>query len=164
VPHGTDFSDLRPLLPVFLSYALSFTYLGIYWNNHHMLQAIRQVNGRILWANLHLLFWLSLVPFATGWMGENHLAPLPAAPYGAVLFMAGMAYMILERELIAHHGKESALATAVGTNWKAKFSISAYAAAIVLCAVKSWVALVIYALVAALWFVPDRRIEKMLTS
>jgi uncharacterized membrane protein len=165
VPHGEDWAALRPLIPIFLSYVLSFIYIGIYWNNHHhLLQATRHINGPILWANLHLLFWLSLIPFVTGWMGENHFAALPVALYGVVLLLAACAYFILSRALIAHHGKDSALAIAVGRDFKGKVSVVIYAAAIVLAFVNPWFASALYVLVAAMWLIPDRRIEKTLTS
>ena len=163
VPHGSTFGVLRPLLPVFLTYILSFIYLAIYWNNHHhMLHTVHRVNGRILWANTHLLFWLSLVPFATGWMGENHFASEPTAVYGFVLLMAAIAYTILQAEIVKHHGPDSLLATAVGRDWKAKLSLLAYLAAIPLAFVEQWVSDGIYAVVAAMWLVPDKRIEKRL--
>ncbi len=163
VPHGVDLAALRPLIPVFLSYVLSFIYLAIYWNNHHhLLQAVRKVNGRILWANLHLLFWLSLFPFATGWMGENHFAALPVALYGAVLLLAAIAYFILTQALISHHGKNSALAIAVGRDFKGKVSVVLYAAAIPLAFVNSWFAGALYILVTVMWLIPDHRIEKTL--
>ncbi|NJR19628.1 MAG: DUF1211 domain-containing protein [Calothrix sp. CSU_2_0] len=165
VPHGDDFNALRPLIPVFLSYVLSFIYLGIYWNNHHhLLQSIRHVNGSILWANLHLLFWLSLIPFATAWMGENDFATIPVALYGVVLLLAALAYFILSRALIFHHGKDSVLATAVGRDFKGKLSLVIYAIAIPLAFVKSWIACLLYVLVAAIWLIPDRRIERNLIS
>lgn len=165
VPHGADLAVLRPLIPIFLSYVLSFIYLGIYWNNHHhLLQAVRHVNGRILWANLHLLFWLSLIPFVTGWMGENHFAALPVAFYGIVLLSAALAYFILTRALISHHGKDSALAIAVGKDFKGKISILIYIIALPLSFVNSWIACAMYVIVAALWLIPDLRIEKTLTS
>jgi TMEM175 potassium channel family protein len=164
VPQGADLVALRPLIPVFLSYVLSFIYLGIYWNNHHhLLQAIQHVNGRILWANLHLLFWLSLIPFVTGWMGANHFAAWPVVLYGTVLWLAGLAYFILTRTLIAHHGRDSALATALGRDFKGKASLVCYAVAIPLAFVNSWVAGVLYVLVAVMWLIPDRRLEKALT-
>jgi uncharacterized membrane protein len=163
VPQGADVAALRPLIPVFLSYVLSFMFLGIYWNNHHhLLQAIQHVNGRILWANLHLLFWLSLTPFVTGWMGANHFAAWPVALYGTVLLWAGFAYFILTRALIAHHGRDSALATAVGRDFKGKASLVCYAVAIPLAFVHSWVAGALYVLVAVMWLIPDRRLEKVL--
>jgi uncharacterized membrane protein len=165
VPHEANIAALRPLIPVFLSYVLSFIYLGIYWNNHHhLLQAVRQVNGSVLWANLHLLFWLSLIPFVTGWMGENHFDALPVALYGAVLFLAATAYFILTRTLIAHHGEDSTLAIAVGRDFKGKISVVIYAVAILVSFMNSWFACTLYALVAVMWLIPDRRIEKILTS
>jgi uncharacterized membrane protein len=165
VPHGVDLAALRPLIPVFLSYVLSFIYIGIYWNNHHhLLQATRHVNGYVLWANLHLLFWLSLIPFVTGWMGENHFAALPVALYGVVLLFAAIAYFILTRILISHHGKDSVLATAVGNDFKGKISVVFYAMAIALAFVNSWIACALYVLVAIMWLLPDRRIERTITS
>jgi uncharacterized membrane protein len=165
VPHGIDLAALRPLIPVFLSYVLSFIYIGIYWNNHHhLLQATRHVNGYVLWANLHLLFWLSLIPFVTGWMGENHFAALPVALYGVVLLFAAIAYFILTRILISHHGKDSVLATAVGNDFKGKISVVFYAMAIALAFVNSWIACALYVLVAIMWLLPDRRIERTITS
>jgi len=163
VPHGDDVQALRPLLPVFLTYVLSFVSLGIYWNNHHhMLQAAERINGRILWANLHLLFWLSLVPFTTGWMGENHFAALPTAVYGAVLLLAGIAYTILQNAIIALHGPRSRLAEAVADDTKGKLSVALYAAAIPLAFVREWIADAIYVFVALMWLVPDPRIESKL--
>jgi uncharacterized membrane protein len=164
-PHGTDLESLRPLLPTFASYVLSFVYVGIYWNNHHhMLHTASGVTGRILWSNLHLLFWLSLIPFATAWVGESHGESLPAALYGFVLLMCGSAYQLLERALIAHHGTDSALATAVGGSRREWLSIAGYAAAIALAFVSAWIALAIYVGIAATWFVPDRRIEAVLKN
>ncbi|MDZ8235653.1 MAG: TMEM175 family protein [Nostoc sp. ChiQUE01a] len=164
VPHGPDLAALRPLIPIFLSYVLSFIYLGIYWNNHHhLLQSIRHVNGRILWANLHLLFWLSLIPFVTGWMGENQFASIPAALYGTVLMLNAIAYFILTRTLISHHGNDSTLAIAVGKDFKGKVSVVIYAVAIPLAFLNSWLACALYILVAVMWLIPDRRIEKTLT-
>lgn len=164
VPHGADLAALRPLIPVFMSYVLSFIYLGIYWNNHHhLLQAVRHVNGRILWANLHLLFWLSLFPFATGWMGENHFGATPAALYGVVLLFAAIAYFILTRVLISYHGKDSTLAIALGRDFKGRASAIIYALAIPLAFVNSWFACGLYTLVAAMWLIPDRRIENTLS-
>ena len=163
VPHGSSWGALAPLLPVLTAYVLSFVYLGIYWNNHHhMLHAARKVTGRVLWANLHLLFWLSLLPFATAWMGENHFAALPTALYGAVLLCAAIAYWLLQNSIIAAEGPESTLARAVGTDWKGKASILLYAAAIPLAFVREWLADVVYTGVALLWLVPDRRIETRL--
>ncbi|ABM36655.1 TMEM175 family protein [Polaromonas naphthalenivorans] len=163
VPHGTEWETLHPLIPVFLSYVLSFVFVGIYWNNHHhMLHATRQVNGGILWANLHLLFWLSLIPFVTSWMGENHFAALPVALYGTVLLMAACAYFILSRALIALHGKGSPLALALGGDFKGKVSILVYAVAIPLSFVNAWMAIALYVSVASMWLLPDRRIENTL--
>jgi uncharacterized membrane protein len=163
VPHGDTLADLRPLFPVFLSYLLSFVYVGIYWNNHHhMLHAASRVTGGILWANLHLLFWLSLVPFVTAWMGENHFAPTPVALYGVVLFMAGVAYFILARALATHHGKDSKLAIALGKDFKGLISVVIYAIAIVLASFSPGLAGGLYALVALMWLVPDRRMERAL--
>jgi uncharacterized membrane protein len=165
VPHGSDFAALRPLLPVFLTYILSFVYLGIYWSNHHhMLHTVHKVNGRILWANLHLLFWLSLIPFTTGWMGENHFASEPTALYGFDLLMAAVAYTNLQREIVLHHGKESLLATAIGSDLKAKLSMLSYMAAIPLAFVEQWISDALYILVALVWLVPDKRIESRLES
>ena len=160
VPHGDGLAALKPLIPVFVSYLLSFVYVGIYWNNHHhLLHAVRHVNGATLWANLHLLFWLSLISFVTGWMGENHFHQLPVALYGVVLLMAGVAYTILVRVLIRHHGHESALAKAIGSDFKGNLSLVAYVAAIALAFVHEWVAMALYLAVAIMWLVPDRRIE-----
>ncbi len=165
VPHAAGWDALRPLIPVLLSYVMSFIYLGIYWNNHHhLLQAVRHVNGRTLWANLHLLFWLSLVPFVTAWMGENHFAPLPVACYGIVLLCAGGAYFILTRVLIFHHGKDSVLAMALGRDVKSKISLLLYGVAITLAFVFWWLACALYALVAIIWLIPDRRLEQALTA
>lgn len=165
VPHGDNFAVLRPLLPVFLSYVLSFIYVGIYWNNHHhLLQAVRRVNGSTLWANLHLLFWLSLIPFVTGWMGENHFAAMPVALYGMVLLFAAIAYFILTRTLIAHHGKDSTLAIALGKDIKGKLSLGIYAGAMPLAFINSWLACVLYFLVAMMWLIPDHRIERNLSQ
>jgi uncharacterized membrane protein len=165
VPHGEDLAALGPIAPVFLSYVLSFVNVGIYWNNHHhMLHACHKVNGPILWANLHLLFWLSLFPFVTGWMGENHFAPMPVALYGAVLILAGVAYYILARALVASEGKGSALAKAIGRDSKGRISIVIYAVGIALTFVHAWIAFALYVLVAVMWFVPDRRIERVLND
>jgi uncharacterized membrane protein len=165
VPHGVDFDSLKPLVPVFLSYLLSFIYLGIYWNNHHhMLHACHDVTGGVLWANLHLLFWLSLVPFATGWMGENHYAALPCALYGGVLLMAAIAYWILQSLIIKAQGPGSVLERAVGGDWKGKLSPFLYLAAI---AAAFWwepLSLALYVLVAAIWLIPDRRIERAMSN
>jgi len=163
IPHGDDTAALAPLLPVLGSYVLSFVFVGIYWNNHHhLLHAVHKVNGRTLWANLHLLFWLSLVPFVTGWMGENHFHRLPVALYGIVLFMAGIAYAILVRVLMHHHGEDSVLAKAIGSDFKGKISLAAYAAAIGLAFVNEWLSMALYLSVAVMWFIPDRRIEAAL--
>ena len=165
VPHGADPAALRPLVPVFLSYLLSFVFVGIYWSNHHhLLHAVRHVDGRILWANLHLLFWLSLVPFVTGWMGENHFAAWPVALYGLVMLCAGIAYFILARALVSSHGRDSTLAKALGKDFKGKLSVVFYAAAIPLAFVSSWLACALYVLVAAMWLIPDRRIEQALAE
>ncbi|MEQ1880302.1 MAG: TMEM175 family protein [Burkholderiales bacterium] len=165
VPHGTDLAALQSLLPVFLSYLLSFIYLGIYWNNHHhMFHATQRINGAILWTNLHLLFWLSLIPFATGWMSENHFAPVPTALYGVPLLMSAIAYWLLQKSIIAAHGKESLLAVAVGKDLKGKLSLVLYAIAIPSAFVHPWIAGAIYVGVALMWLVPDRRIEQVLAK
>src|SRR6266540_2106244 len=165
VPHGVGLPALWPLLPVFLSYVLSFIYLGIYWNNHHhMLQVTQRVSGTILWANLHLLFWLSLVPFVTGWMGENNFAPAPTALYGVVLLTAAIAYWILQRAIIAEHGGASLLAAAVGRDVKGKLSPVLYAIAIPSAFVHEWIAGGLYVLVALIWLIPDRRIERAIAK
>jgi uncharacterized membrane protein len=165
VPHGTDLQALVPLLPVFLSYVLSFIYVGIYWNNHHhMLHATERVNGAVLWANLHLLFWLSLTPFVTGWMGENNFVPLPTAVYGVVQFCAAIAYTILQTAIIRLEGPHSTLAAAVKKDVKGKLSIVMWAAAIPLAFVQTWIALGLYIAVACIWLVPDRRIERSLRT
>ena len=163
VPHGTDFAALTPLLPVFLSYVLSFIYIGIYWNNHHhLLQVTERVNGGILWRNLHLLFWLSLIPFVTGWMGENHFAALPTALYGVVLLMSAVAYWLLQQGIIGEHGRNSRIAAALGTDWKGKVSPVLYLAGIGLAFVNEWLADAIYVLVAVMWFIPDRRLARVM--
>jgi uncharacterized membrane protein len=163
VPHGESMASLLPLVPAFLSYVLSFVYVGIYWNNHHhMLHACRRVSGAVLWANLHLLFWLSLFPFATGWMGENHFAAMPSALYGVVLLMAAGAYWLLQQAIIAAEGPASVLAGAVGRDWKGKLSPVLYLAAIGATFLAPWIAQAIYVGVALLWLVPDRRIEHAL--
>jgi uncharacterized membrane protein len=163
VPRGESFAALRPLLPVFLSYVLSFLYVGIYWNNHHhMLHATTRVTGSILWANLHLLFWLSLFPFAAGWMGQNHFALPPSALYGFVLLMAGSAYFILQQAIIVSQGPTSVLRKAIGWDWKGKVSPLLYVAGIVSSLFSSWMAQAIYVFVALLWLIPDRRIEHAL--
>lgn len=165
VPHGADLAALLPLLPVLLSYVLSFIYVGIYWNNHHhMLHAASVVDGCVLWANLHLLFWLSLIPFATGWMGENHFASVPVAFYGAMLFMSSIAYRVLERALISRNPHHPTLAQAVGRNRKSIISPILYLLAIPLSFLHVWAAFAMYVLVAVVWFVPDRRIEARLNT
>lgn len=162
VPHGDTLTTLYPLVPVLLSYVLSFIYLGIYWNNHHhMLHACKTVTGSMLWANLHLLFWLSLIPFTTGWMGENHFAAMPTALYGFVLLMAALAYWILQLRIIVSQGKDSIVKKAVGHDWKGKLSPMLYATAILITFVSPWMAIAIYVLVALMWLVPDRRIEQV---
>jgi uncharacterized membrane protein len=166
VPHGASFAALRPLLPIFLSYVLSFVYVGIYWNNHHhLLSSARQINGGILWANLHLLFWLSLVPITTGWMGENHFAPATLAVYGAILLASAVAYSILQNRLIAlNGGSASSLAQAVGRDWKGKLSPVLYLAGIGSSFVQPWLAGAVYVAVALMWLVPDRRIERTFST
>ena len=165
VPHGTDLASLQPLLPVFFSYVLSFIYVGIYWNNHHHLyQAVKHIKGGVLWANLHLLFWLSLFPFVTGWMGENHFAAVTVALYGGVLLMAAIAYTILVRSLIASHGRDSALARAIGPDLKGWISIFLYAVGIVIAFWLPWLSVTLYACVALTWLIPDRRIERTLVE
>ncbi len=163
VPHGDELNSLESIFPIFLSYILSFINIGIYWNNHHhMMHAAQYVNGKVLWANIHLLFWLSLVPFVSGWMGENHFTTWPVALYGVVLLMAGIAYYILAHALINLHGKNSTLAAAIGKDQKGIISVVIYAVAIVFSFVNAWIGLTLYTLVAAIWFIPDRRIEKKL--
>ena len=165
VPHGESLETLAPLIPVLLSYVLSFVYLGIYWNNHHhMMHTCRTVTGSMLWANLHLLFWLSLIPFTTGWMGENHFAKLPAAAYGMVLLMSGVAYVILQQRIIASQGEDSLLKKAIGSDWKGKLSPILYLTAIVLAFVSSWLSMAVYVFVALMWVIPDRRIERILAG
>lgn len=160
VPHGGELSALRPVVPVFFSYALSFLYLGIYWNNHHhLLRAAKSVDGAVMWANLHLLFWLSLIPFATGWMGENHSAGWPTALYGAVLFMSAVAYFILQGRIVADHGADSPLARAIGRDWKGKFSLAAYAVGGVAGFFAPPLADALFVLVAVVWVVPDSRVR-----
>ena len=160
VPHGTDLASLRAVLPVFLTYVLSYVFLGIYWNNHHhLIHAAERINGKILWANLHLLFWLSLVPFVTGWMGENHFAPVPTAVYGVVMLVAGVAYLILQKTILAEQGPHSKLAAAVGHDVKGPISALLYALAIPLAFVREWISDALYVTVALIWLVPDKRIE-----
>lgn len=164
IPLNAEISALTPLASKLASYALSFVFLGIYWSNHHHLfQAVRQVNGRVLWANLHLLFWLSLTPFVTGWMGEHEFAAWPVALYGVVLLFSAIAYFILTRALLSLHGKDSILAAALGSDFKGKISVVIYAAAIPLALLNAWFAGGLYVLVAVIWLVPDRRIEKILS-
>jgi len=161
-PHGDSLDALIPLLPVVLSYVLSFIYLGIYWNNHHhMLHTCKQVTGAMLWANLHLLFWLSLIPFTTGWMGENHFARVPAALYGFVLLMASIAYWILQQKIIASQGEHSILQKAIGKDWKGRLSPVLYATGMLSAYLSQWLAVAVYIGVALVWLVPDRRIERM---
>jgi uncharacterized membrane protein len=161
VPRGADLEALKSVLPVFLCYVLSYLYVGIYWNNHHhLLQASEHVTGGILWANLILLFCLSLAPFTTAWMGENHYAPLPVATYGVMLLFAGIAYFVLTRSLVAHHGKNSRLAESIGNDWKGRVSVVAYLVAIPIAFLKPWLACVLYTFVALMWLLPDRRLEK----
>jgi uncharacterized membrane protein len=165
VPHGEDLAALRPLIPVFISYVMSFVFIGIYWtNHHHLLHAVDRVNGSILWRNLHLLFWLSQVPFVTGWMGENHFAEWPVALYGAVLLMSAIAYYLLVLAILAHHGKDSRVATALGRDFKGKVSVLFYVIAIPLAFVNRWAAGALYVLVAMIWFIPDSRIERRLAK
>lgn len=163
VPHGSSLSDLKPLIPIALSYLLSFIYIGIYWNNHHhLLQTVNKVNGRILWANLHLLFWLSLIPFGTAWMGENHFTSTPLALYGILLFMCAIAYTILSIQILKSHGRDSILAKAIGNDWKGKLSLVLYVLAILSTFMVEWLAGIIYIVVALIWLIPDKRIEQVL--
>lgn len=165
IPHGAGWEALRPVLPVFLTYVLSFVFLGIYWNNHHhMLQAAGRINGKILWANLHLLFWLSLIPFVTGWMGENHFAPLPTAVYGVILLLSAIAYTLLQTLIVAEQGADSTLAKALGSDGKGKLSMALYLLAIPLAFVHQWIADGLYVIVAMIWLIPDRRIESKLSE
>jgi uncharacterized membrane protein len=165
VPHGTELADLRPVLPVFLSYIMSFIYIGIYWNNHHhMLHVTPVVSGSILWANLYLLFWLSLMPFVSGWMGENHFAPLPTALYGFVMLMAAIAYFLLQTAIIAKNGRDSVLAAAIGSDWKGKLSPIAYIVAIPAAFVSQWISGAIYVGMACVWLIPDRRVENAIAD
>ena len=162
VPHGTDLAALQPLIPVLFSYVLSFVLIGIYWNNHHhMLHAVERIDGRAMWANLHLLFWLSLVPFVTGWMGENHFAALPTALYGFVLLMAAISYTLLQASLVKANGPDAPLAHAIGSDVKGKISLVCYVLAVPLAFVHQLISDVLYAAVAIMWLVPDRRIEKV---
>ena len=164
-PHGTTWDALTPVLPSFLTYVLSYIYLGIYWtNHHHMIHATERINGAVLWANLHLLFWLSLVPFVTGWMGENHFASLPTAVYGAVMLLAAIAYTILQRMIVTHQGPRSRLAAAVGNDTKGKLSLVCYVLAISLAFVLQWISVGLYVFVALMWLIPDRRIESKLSD
>lgn len=161
VPHGDDLASLKTISPVFLSYVLSFINVGIYWNNHHhMIHLVKQVDGKVLWANMHLLFWLSLIPFTTGWMGENHFTKVPVGIYGVVLFNAGIAYYILSRTLLRLHSKTSQIAIALGKDRKGKISVVIYFIGIVLCYFSPWYSLTAYGIVAAMWLIPDRRIER----
>ena len=165
VPHTTELSGLAPLGPVFLSYVLSYVNVGLYWNNHHhMLHTVQHVDGKILWANLHLLFWLSLMPFVTGWMGENHFATVPTALYGVVLLMSAVAYWILTRAIIARHGPDSVLARAIGNDLKGKLPLILYSVAIGAAFIHTWISLGIYIAIALMWFIPDRRIEKVMAD
>ncbi len=164
-PHSPHLADLKPLLPVFSSYVLSFVYLGIYWNNHHhLMHTVERVSGGILWANLHLLFWLSLVPFVTGWMGENRFAAAPTALYGVVLLAAALAYTLLQSRILAQHGRDSVLGRALGRDLKGKLSVALYLIAIPAAFASTWIAGGLYTLVALIWLIPDRRIERSLTS
>jgi len=165
VPHGTDWEALRGLVPIFLSYVLSFVYVAIYWNNHHhLLHTVTRVSGPILWANNHLLFWISLIPFTTGWMSENHFAPLPTAVYGVSLLMPGLAWLLLQKAITRKHGIESVLPKALGHDLKGKISGVLYVVAIMLAFVSPWISLAIYALVALIWLLPDRRIEHAIAA
>ncbi len=163
VPHSDSPEVLISLLPAFLSYLLSFINVGIYWNNHHhLLHAAHRIDGKVLWANSHLLFWLSLLPFGSGWMGENHFAPWPTALFGFILFMAGVAYALLVKCLVALHGHDSAFGKAIGSDWKGKLSLLLYAIGIAVSLVNGWISLAMYAIVAIIWFIPDRRMERIL--
>jgi len=164
-PHEATWSALQPLIPAGLSYLLSFVFIGIYWHNHHhLLQAAHRVNGRVLWANSHLLFWISLMPFVTAWMGENHFAPVPVAAYGVVMVGAALAYYMLSHVLIAHHGRDSTLAKAYGRDWKGKLSLVLYVSAIPISFLNPMIACGLYVLVAVIWLVPDRRIERIMSE
>jgi TMEM175 potassium channel family protein len=165
IPEGDDLRALEPILPIFLTYILSFVFLGIYWNNHHhLLQAADRINGTIMWANIHLLFWLSLTPFVTGWMGRNHFASVPTAAYGVVLLCAGFAYWILQTAIVSEHGPHSRLAAALGNDRKAKLSLALYAVSIPLAFVNRWISDAIFVVVAGMWLIPDRRIESSLKA
>ena len=165
VPHGDDWRAIQPLVPVFMTYVLSFVFVAIYWNNHHhLLHVAERVNGPTLWANQHLLFWLSLVPFVTGWMGENHFAAVPTAAYGGVMFMAAVAYTLLQRTILAHHGPESRLARALGPDWKGKLSLALYFAAIPLAFANQWLSDAIFVGIALLWLIPDPRLERQMAD
>jgi uncharacterized membrane protein len=165
VPHGSDLAALKPLLPVFLSYVLSFIYVGIYWNNHHhLLKAARRIDGAIMWSNLHLLFWLSLLPFVTGWMGENQFTPLPSAVYGAVLVLAAVAYNVLQRLVVGRGGADARVAASLDRDWKGKLSPVLYTAGIAASFWRPWLAGSIYVLVALMWLIPDRRIERVIAE
>ena len=165
VPHGESWSDLLPLLPVFVSYVLSFANVGIYWNNHHhLLQLAKKIDGRVLWANLHLLFWLSLIPFVTGWMGENHFAPIPVALYGIDLLMCGVAYYFLAHALLGVKGQDPALATALGRDFKGRISVIVYVVAIAASFFMAEISMALYVGVALMWFIPDRRIERVVSD
>jgi uncharacterized membrane protein len=165
IPHSASWEALRPVVPVFLTYLMSFVFLGIYWNNHHhMLHMASSIDGKILWANLHLLFWLSLVPFATGWMGENDFAPVPTATYGGILLLCGIAYLVLQNAIIAHQGPQSRLAAAVGPDVKGKLSAVLYAIAIPSAFANRWISEAIYVAVSLMWLIPDRRIEARLAE
>lgn len=165
IPEHATWAALQPLVPKFLSYLLSFIFIGIYWNNHHHLwQAVKRVNGSILWANLHLLFWLSLIPFVTGWMGENNFSTIPVVLYGVVLWLCALAYYLLVHSLLTHHGSDSLLATAIGSDSKGRISLFLYTAAIPLAFLNPWIAIALFVIVDAMWIVPDRRIEKVVDS
>jgi uncharacterized membrane protein len=165
VPHSADLASLKPIMPVFMSYVLSFINIGIYWNNHHhMMHTIHHVNGRVLWANMHLLFWLSLIPFVSGWMGENNFAKWPVVVYGIVVCMAGVAYYFLSQSLLKVHGKDSTLGLAIGHDWKGILSVLIYIVGIAACFIHPWLGVLLYSLVTAMWFIPDNRIEKRLKS
>ncbi len=162
IPHGHHFADLVPLFPVFISYILSFVFVGIYWNNHHhMFHVVKKISGGVMWANMHLLFWLSLIPFVTAWMGENHFSAFPVSLYGVVLLMAAIAYYILARALVVHHDADSELAIALGNDFKGKISVVIYAIAVPISFYQAWIAFVLYITVAIMWLVPDRRIERV---